>query len=231
MDIKRIATFAAAMVAAASLCGCSGVNTSSSAASGTGTAESSTAAGAPESTASPSAEPTAEESGTAAQRTAHDLADAVTGCLEWVAMEEVTDSEIANTLFGIDTSLLDDYYLATALMSVHLNEIIIVKPQADKEDEVKAQLDAHFEYIKDGAAFYPEQEKSAAGAAQGQTSDGYYYIIVHQIGDEIADVMEAYQPGGEIPQLEDPTDNITYESVSSWEEASTNESGTTILVQ
>ena len=50
-------------------------------------------------------------------------------------------------------------------------------------------FDAHFEYIKNDAAFYPDQEPSAAGTVNGTTEDGYLYIIVHENGADIASAM------------------------------------------
>lgn len=140
----------------------------------------------------------------ASERTANDIGSAAAGCVEWVSMLEITDAESAMTMFGLDTTLCDEYYLSVTMMSAHLNEIIIVKPKSGSEPEVETQLEEHFDYVKNSAALYPEQEISAAGAVQGKTADGYYYIIVHRIGSEIADVIKDYQPGDEIPKLEEP---------------------------
>ena len=195
---KFLATAVALAAITAAFTGCSNNNNSSSSTSSTSSeADSSTTSG------------TSQAETPAAERTVSDLAEAVNGCVEWPAMEEINDGEIIKTLFNLDVDLLDEYYISNAMMSVHLNEIIIAKPKAGNEDAVKAQLDEHFAYIKDGAAFYPDQEIAAAGAVEGVTSDGYYYIIVHQIGSQIADVMEAYKPGDEITKLEVP--EPTYE--------------------
>lgn len=195
--MKKFLAAAVALAAiTAAFTGCSNTNNSSSTSSDSSAADSSTTG-------------TSQAETPAAERTAKDLAEAVNGCVEWPAMEEINDGEIIKSLFNLDVDLLDDYYISSAMMSVHLNEIIIAKPKAGSEGAVKSQLDEHFAYIKDGAAFYPDQEIAAAGSAEGVTSDGYYYIIVHQIGSQIADVMEAYKPGGEITKLEVP--EPTYE--------------------
>lgn len=110
---------------------------------------------------------------------------------EWPAMMDVVDPEFATMFFGIDLSMCEDYYLSNQLISANLNEVVIAKPVAGKEDDLKAVFDAHFEYIKNDAAFYPDQEPSAAGAVNGTTNDGYYYIIVHENGDSIASAMLA----------------------------------------
>lgn len=149
------------------------------------------------------------QQGNAQQRSAADLGYAAANCLEWVSMQQVTDADNAMTMFGIDTSLCEQYYLAAAMMSAHLNEIIIVKPKAGSEPAVQAQLDEHFNYIRESAAFYPAQQISAEGAVKGKTADGYSYIIVHQIGQEIADVMDSYYPGSELTKLEVPEPEVS----------------------
>ena len=58
--------------------------------------------------------------------------------------------------------------------------------------------------IKDGAAFYPDQEIAAAGAVEGKTDDGFYYIIVNQIGSQIEEIIKDYKPGDEVTKLEVP---------------------------
>ncbi|MGN1341451.1 MAG: DUF4358 domain-containing protein [Oscillospiraceae bacterium] len=197
---KFLATAIALAAMTTAFTGCSGnndsTNSSSSAASSGNTSEANNSG---TSGASGTSENSAAEA-----RTAADLGMAASTCIEWGDLAQIEDEEMIGSLLDIDTALLEDYYVATAMMSVHLSEIIVVKPIAGSEDEVQAGLDEHFAYIKDGAAFYPAQEKSAAGAVQGKTEDGYYYIIVHEIGSEIADVMNAYQPGDEVPKLELP---------------------------
>ena len=107
-------------------------------------------------------------------------------------------------MLGLDLSLLDDYSIFVPMMSVHLDELIVVKPKAGSEADVEKQLTAHLDYIKDGAAFYPEQEIAAAGAVMGQTDDGYYYLVVHQVGSDIAEVIKNYKPGDEVQKIEVP---------------------------
>lgn len=192
---KFLATMAALAVVTAAFTGCSNNNNSS---------ESSSAADSSSSTSQTTSEATSDSSAPAADRTAQDITNAVFESVEWVASEQITDAEIAETMLGLDLSLLDDYSIFVPMMSVHLDELIVVKPKAGSEADVEKQLTAHLDYIKNGAAFYPEQEIAAAGAVMGQTDDGYYYLVVHQVGSDIAEVIKNYKPGDEVQKIEVP---------------------------
>lgn len=191
---KFLATVIALSAVTAAFTGCSG-NTSSNSSSST-SSESSSAAGTSQADSNSDSQTT--------ERTANDLAQAVFQAVDWVSSEQITDAEIAKNMINLDLDLVDDYAIYVPMMSVHLDEVVIVKPKAGKEDEVKAELDEHFAYIKDGAAFYPDQEIAAAGAVEGKTDDGFYYIIVHQIGSQIEDIIKTYKPGDEVQKLEVP---------------------------
>lgn len=201
---KFLATVIALSAITAAFTGCSGNTGSSSSSSSAGESGSSTA----DVSSTADAGSTADASGTSAnettERTAQDLADAVFQAVDWVSSEQINDAEVAKTMVNLDLDLLDDYAIYVPMMSVHLDEIVIVKPKAGKEADVQSELDEHFAYIKDGAAFYPDQEIAAAGAVQGKTDDGFYYIIVNQIGSQIADVIKDYKPGDEVTKLEVP---------------------------
>lgn len=119
------------------------------------------------------------------------LGAAAMAAVEWPSMMDVTDSEMATMFFNIDLSMCEDYYFSNQLISAQLNEILVAKPTAGNEDALKDAFDAHFKYIQTDAAFYPDQEASAAGAVSGTTEDGYLYIIVHENGAEAAEAMLA----------------------------------------
>lgn len=200
---KLLATVIALSAITAAFTGCTGNSNSSSGSSGE-SGSSDTGSSVTESGSTSDAG--TSDSSAAEARTAADLGMAASTCIDWGDLEQIEDAEIVKSMLGIDLSLCEESYVATAMMNVHLSEVIVLKPSEGNEDTVKSQLDEHFAYIKDGAAFYPEQEISAAGAVQGETEDGFYYIIVHQIGSEIADVMTAHQRGDEVPKLEVPED-------------------------
>ncbi len=115
--------------------------------------------------------------------------------------------ETTKNMTGVDLNLVDDSSIYLPMMSVHLDELIVVKPAAGHEAEVEKGLSDHLDYIKNGAAFYPDQEIAAAGAVMGQTDDGFYYLVVHQIGSDIAEVIKSYKPGDTVTKLEVPENN------------------------
>lgn len=122
---------------------------------------------------------------------AHRLADAVQNAVEFPAMGEVTEPEDIQNIFGINTDLCVEYAFIQNLMSVHLNEVIVLLPAAECEEELLEQLTKRFEYIRNEAAFYPDQEASAAGAVMGTTENGYLYLIVHENGSEAQEALLA----------------------------------------
>lgn len=116
---------------------------------------------------------------------AKELGNIAIETVEWPAMMDITDAEMAESFLGINIEMCEDYYFANQLISAQLNEILIAKPIEGKEEDIKAAFDKHFEYIKNEAAFYPAQEESAAGAVMGETEDGYLYLIVHANGADV----------------------------------------------
>ena len=181
---KFLATVIALSAITAAFTGCSGnTSSSSSSNSSSSSSDSSSSAASDNSSAGTSQAESGSESQTT-ERTAEDLAQAVFKAIDWVSSEQITDAEIAKTMVNLDLDLLDDYSIYLPTMRVHLDE--------------------HFAYIKDGAAFYPEQEIAAAGAVEGKTDDGFYYIIVNQIGSQIEEIIKDYKPGDEVPKLEVP---------------------------
>ena len=161
---KFLATVIALSAITAAFTGCSGNTSSSSSSNSSNSSNSSSDSSNSSDTSSSvasdnsSAGTSQAESGSESQtteRTAEDLAQAVFKAIDWVSSEQITDAEIAKTMVNLDLDLLDDYSIYLPTMSVHLDEIVIVKPKAGKEAEVQAELDEHFAYIKDGAAFYP----------------------------------------------------------------------------
>ncbi len=205
---KFLATVIALSAITAAFTGCTGNGDSSSGSSGASGASGTSDTDSSSPASGTTSDAGASDSSSSEARTAADLGMAASTCIDWGDLEQVEDAEIVKSMLGIDLSLCEESYVATAMMNVHLSEVIVLKPSEGNEDAVKSQLDEHFAYIKDGAAFYPEQEAAAAGAVQGETEDGFYYIIVHQIGSEIADVMTAHKRGDEIPKLEVPEDEM-----------------------
>lgn len=129
-----------------------------------------------------------------------EMAQAVYDSVEFPSMMDMNyEPDIISSFLGIDVADCEDYYFANAMINVNLNEVMIAKPKAGREDALKAAFDSHFAYIKDGAAFYPQQEVSAAGAVDGVLDNGYYYIIVHENGSYALDGLKAWLSGDPLP--------------------------------
>lgn len=108
---------------------------------------------------------------------------------EWPGLDMITDAEIIEAFFGFSADHAEDYYLAVPALSANIEEIVIVKPAAGYEEEIKTALDNHLAYKTDAMNIYPSQEEIAAGAVSGETDDGYYYVIIHKDGAEIEQTM------------------------------------------
>lgn len=117
----------------------------------------------------------------------------------WPMMEIVTDPEMIDTMFStangevFNLNDLEEYCFCTNLISSQLNKVIVVKPVNGREGAVEDVMDSYLEYSKNGAAFYPEQEVSAAGSVSGKTADNYMYLVVHENGQKIADAIKDIQ--------------------------------------
>ncbi|MBE6889219.1 MAG: DUF4358 domain-containing protein [Ruminococcaceae bacterium] len=199
--MKKFMTIAAILAALTmTVTGCSSNANNSSNTSDSSNVQdnSSNSSSEPESGAASGTESEGESDTDAEALTADQMAANALTAVEWPAMMEVEDAEMINSFFGIDVSLCDEYYISNQIISAQLNEVIILKPAEGKEADLQAQLDAHFEYIKNDAAFYPEQEISAAGAVMGKTDSGYLYLIVHKDGAD-AEAALMNNPPAEMP--------------------------------
>lgn len=135
---------------------------------------------------------TAEAPSNADTRAAQ-YAEAALGAVEWPAMMEVTDAEEAMLQFSIDPALCEEFYFSGNMMSVHLNRILIAKPAAGSEEVLREQFDSYWAYLNDmeKESLYEAQAASLAGMVRGETSDGYYYIIVHEDGTAAEEALLA----------------------------------------
>lgn len=118
-----------------------------------------------------------------AERTAAALGEAVKNAVEFPAMED------ANADFDVtDIEVVDSFY-SVNLMSPQLYRIVIIKPTEETKDAAAKKIEEYAEYMKTEAAFYPDQEISAAGTVSGVTPDGFYYVIVHEDGAKAEEAL------------------------------------------
>lgn len=117
----------------------------------------------------------------------------------WPAMDVVSEADEIGAMFSTDEGEvfnlddLEEFCFCTNLMSAQLNRVIVVKPVNGREGAVEDAINTYLNYSQTGAAFYPAQEESAAGAVSGKTADNYIYLIVHKNGGAIADAMKDVQ--------------------------------------
>lgn len=117
----------------------------------------------------------------------------------WPAMDVVSEVDMIGAMFSTDEGEvfnlddLEEYCFCTNVMSAQLNRVIVVKPMNGREGAVEDAINTYLNYSQTGAAFYPAQEESAAGAVSGKTPDNYIYLIVHKNGGAIADAIANVQ--------------------------------------
>lgn len=117
----------------------------------------------------------------------------------WPAMDVVSEVDMIGAMFSTDEGEvfnlddLEEYCFCTNVMSAQLNRVIVVKPVNGREGAVEDAINTYLNYSQTGAAFYPAQEESAAGAVSGKTPDNYIYLIVHKNGGAIADAIASVQ--------------------------------------
>lgn len=115
----------------------------------------------------------------------------------WPAMDLLTEQDTVDFMISSDLKLenCEEYCLATNIISSQLYKVVIVKPAAGSEDDIKTILDNYLEAVKTdpNIAFYPGQQASADGAVSGKTDDGYLYVIVHDMGADVESGMLAAQ--------------------------------------
>lgn len=140
-----------------------------------------------------SSQDSSESESSVVSLSAREYAEKALSADEWPGMDFLTDQEFVSALLSEKIILddLEDYALASNVISAQLNKILIVKPKADRAEAVQAAMDEYFGDVTTEGAFYPQQEASAAGSVKGKTPDGYIYMIVHENGSKIADAMLA----------------------------------------
>lgn len=114
----------------------------------------------------------------------------------WPGMTLAEEQEMVDALFygrGFIIDNYDEYCLSTNFISGQLCNVFVIKPKEGSENEVETVFNNYMEALKTdrNLTFYPAQEESAAGAVQGKTDDGYYYLIVHVNGADIESDMLA----------------------------------------
>lgn len=123
------------------------------------------------------------------ESTAEKYAQAALSAVEFPKMRKISDFNEIDALFGFNAADFADFSLYTELMGVNLNKVILVKPADGKHDSVSQTLKAYFDEQIESGAYYPAQQKSAAAAQFGETSDGYIFIVIHENAQTAVDAF------------------------------------------
>ena len=89
---------------------------------------------------------------------------------------EVTDSEMLSDVLGYDEAIAEDMSVVIQLISVDLFELSVIRPAQGKSQEVSDMLSRRLSFLKEQAAYYPQQTEAASAALAGEYK-GYHYLI------------------------------------------------------
>lgn len=105
-----------------------------------------------------------------------ELAELVLNSIEFPDMQEITDSAMLENIMDFSAYGITDYCVFQQMMSVHLNEIIILR-SSDPDSALKA-LEERQDMLINQLSFYPEQQESAKATVTGCKGD-ICYLIAH----------------------------------------------------
>ena len=111
--------------------------------------------------------------------------------IEFGATALVEDKELLSDVMGYDLDLIDEYGVATALMSVHLIEIAVIKPAEGKMDDVIKMFNERKEKLINELAFYPAQVEAAEKTVIGSKGEYAYLICDNSAAEAEAKLIEA----------------------------------------
>lgn len=114
-----------------------------------------------------------------------ELAAEVAGFFEMALVQHTEQSHI-EAFIGADFDDIEEITLIQQALTVHLAEIIIIKPKENRMDSVMEFLRARRTVLREQLAFYPLQTAAAEAMVVGSRHN-VAYLICH----EDADVAEA----------------------------------------
>lgn len=202
MNKKIIAAIlAGAMILSISSCGKKNEETTTPAATTTAETEAETTTTEAETTtgtepateeATDTSVPENEDSAEAETNDCEKLVNAVLNSgIEFGATALVEDKELLSDVMGYDLDLIDEYGVATALMSVHLIEIAVVKPAEGKMEDVLKMFNERKEKLINELAFYPAQVEAAEKTVIGSKGEYAYLICDNSAAEAEAKLIEA----------------------------------------
>lgn len=119
-----------------------------------------------------------------------DLVTAAIESIDFPLYETTADAQKLTETYGTDASLTEDFTVAYQLLSVDLAEIIVVKAKDKNAEELKEQLEARKEYLKNTLAFYPDTV-AAAEAAVVSSDGNYVWLVCHKDAQTASDAIRS----------------------------------------
>jgi|GEM_PF-2446606 len=107
-----------------------------------------------------------------------ELADEVLASISFPAMTEHTSQTDIETFIGISFDNIEEITCLQQALTVHLVEVIIIKPKDGKMDDVMDFLHGRQEKLKEDLAFYPAQLTAAEAMIVGNRHN-VAYLICH----------------------------------------------------
>lgn len=114
----------------------------------------------------------------------------INGSYTFYNMTVSDSSEDLKNYCKISPGNCEDYFFAYNHDYSAYSEILIVKPKTDinSVQSFQSEFNNYFDYVKNvmETPVFSQMTLSVMGAVHGVTDDGYYYMLVHEDGTEIA---------------------------------------------
>jgi hypothetical protein len=129
------------------------------------------------------------------QHTVNELAEVIINSIEFPALWEHTEQADIELFTSADFADIEEIACFQQAVTVHLAEVLVIKPKESRMDAVMDFLRRRQAKLKDELAFYPAQLSAAEAMVVGN-SHGFAYLICHDDAQEAEKVLlEFIQPG------------------------------------
>ncbi len=110
-----------------------------------------------------------------------DIAEKIISWGDYASLDEVSDDSVLSSIIDVNTPDIEEYSIYHSLISVNLEEIIIIRSSDTKATLEK--LEERKNTLIDQLAFYPEQVESAKATKIGSKGDICYLLTNAKAAD------------------------------------------------